>query len=144
MAIQCVALLYLAAYAFSIIGGGFIAGPVVKHLRRQIERGRDPEPRVLSLDWLLGGIERTIVTTMVIFTPPLVPVFIGGWVALKFAANWQARMPDPNDKEDQQIVGRKRLTFLVGSAISISVAILAGLLVSRHAIDIWAASTQKQ
>ena len=44
----------------------------------------------------IGGTERSVVTTLVIWAPRYVGPFIAAWVALKLAASWQ-RMPD-NDK----------------------------------------------
>jgi hypothetical protein len=65
------------------------------------------------------------------FAPKYVPVFIGGWIVLKFAANWERRTePKANQAS---------LVALVGSVLSFSAAILAGLIVNPDAVRIWEA-----
>ena len=116
------------AYAVSFFGGWLVAGTVVYFLRRGTD---DPRPFVRPIDLWIGGLERAIATTLVIWAPPMLPAFIGGWMALKFAADWQRR---PDDLK----AARGSLIFLIGSTLSFAVAIGAGLIVSRAAVDIWA------
>jgi len=105
------------AYLLSLGGGWVIAGAGVYYMRRLIDQRRD---FLRWTDVFVGCTERAIATTLVILAPPLLPGFIGGWVALKFAANWQRKVGDD--------VGPPSLIALVGSAISFAAAIAAGLL----------------
>ena len=55
--------------------------------------------------------ERAVATTLVAFAPSYLATFIGGWVALKFAANWK-RQSD-NDPASAQ----GSLLFLIGNVV---------------------------
>jgi fructose-specific phosphotransferase system IIC component len=114
------------AYVVSIVVGHLLAHFWVVTLQARIAPNKKAEKRVALLDWSLGGLERAIATTLVIWTPSLVPAFIGGWVALKFAGNWQ-RYQGGDDKEKWDLA-YKSMAFLVGNAASFIVAIGAGMI----------------
>lgn len=117
------------AYAVSLLGGWFVAGFAVWSMRRTVDTAERRSLFRLRDLWV-GFTERAIVTTLFIWAPTTLPAFIGGWVALKFAANWQRR-------ENVQNVHQIRQIFLVGSAISISIAILGGLIASPETLSTW-------
>ena len=100
------------AYLLSILGGWLIAGTFVYFMRKSIGK---PRPFFRWLDVWLGGAERFVATTLILFQPRYLAPFIGGWVALKFAANWQRRQVDGVEQISQ--------VSLVGSVISFAVAI---------------------
>jgi hypothetical protein len=117
-----------SAYVLSIGFGWLVAGIGVYLMRRSIGY---PREFFRPLDIYVGGCERIVVTTLVMFAPKYVPVFIGGWIVLKFAANWERRTePKANQAS---------LVALVGSVLSFSAAILAGLIVNPDAVRIWEA-----
>jgi hypothetical protein len=123
----------LGAYAVSLLGGGVIAGAWVDFLRRGIDSNYDrKKSRLRRLDWSIGLVERTICTTLVIWAPVMVPGFVGGWIALKFAANWQTRKDG-----DERVLARQRMGFLIGSAASMAIAICAGVFAHPSALKAW-------
>jgi hypothetical protein len=127
-----------AAYVASLFGGGILARYAVIALKRSIDEKYDPkESRLALLDWSVGLAERAIVTTLVIWAPTTTVAFIGGWMALKFAANWDKREAT-GDFNAQQSMARHRLAGLVGSAISLAVAIAAGLSAHPQSLTAWA------
>lgn len=127
-----------AAYSFSLLGGQFLAREWVVLLKRQINKSYDPKSaRLALLDWSVGFLERGIVTTLVIWAPSLTGPFVGGWMALKFAANWDKREVG-GEFEAQQDVARSRLIGLVGSVVSLGVAIGAGVAAHPHSLLVWA------
>jgi hypothetical protein len=114
----------LAIYAMSVLGGYLIAGGAVWLIRKQIGKPKDH-----FFDWLdlwVGGTERFIATTLLVFTPQYLPAFIGAWVAAKFAANWN-RQPDSQ---------KQSMVALLGSAFSFAVAIGAGLLIRPEVLTL--------
>jgi hypothetical protein len=123
-------------YAISLGGGGLLARYWVVFLKKRIDPQYDSTTRLGVLDWSLGILERAITTTLIIWAPTLAAPFIGGWVALKFAANWEKRDVD-GDFHAQQQIARHRLTGIVGSTISIVVAVAVGLALNPHAIQAW-------
>jgi len=78
----------------------------------------------------VGGTERAIATTLVIWAPDILAGFVGGWVLLKVAANWQRRSGAE--------YGQRHLLALVGSAVSFAVAIAAGFLQRTSSLAAWA------
>lgn len=132
-ACYCVA---IAAYLVSIFVGGLSARYFVDFLHAGIDKNYNwKRHRLLRLDWSLGIVERVITTTLVVAAPKMVPAFVGGWVALKFAANWQQRKG--NEDEAELHVAQKRLSSLIGSAISLSIAVLCGLWINHDALTAW-------
>ena len=110
---------YVGVYTLSVAGGWLIAGTGVYWMRRSIKHRRE---FFRWVDIWVGGAERAVATTLVIFAPAQLPVFVGAWVALKFAANWKRRT---------RVEGVEQISLiaLVGSVISFAVAIWAGLIV---------------
>jgi hypothetical protein len=106
----------ILGYLVSVFGGWLVVGGVMYLVRRQIGY---PRPFYKPLDLWLGGVERAIATTLTIFAPNLLAAFVGGWVVLKMATNWQ-RSSEPN-------ASQLGLAALIGSAFSFSVAIAVGL-----------------
>jgi hypothetical protein len=119
------------------VAGGLSALGWVLFLRTKIDRFYTPANRIAALDWSLGVVERTITIALIVIAPRSVPYFIGGWMALKFAANWKVRTPDRKGELAQDNLARRRLTFLVGSAISFGFGLLGGVIICPHAIAIW-------
>jgi len=115
----------LGAVVLATVGGFIIAG-VLLYLVRKSQFGKSVRFResFKVLDLWVGSVER--LTAMVIFAhaPAYIAGFIGGWVTLKFAANWQ-RKPT---KTSQSLIA------LTGSAISMAIALLAGSILNPPAV----------
>jgi hypothetical protein len=114
---------YVIAYFLSVFGGWLIAGICVYVMRKSIRR---PREFFRWIDLWVGGTERAVATTLVLFAHSYLPAFIGGWIALKFAANWKRRNVG---------AGQASLVFLVGSVISFAVAIGAALYMRPDLIE---------
>jgi len=127
---------YVGVYILSLGGGWLIAGLAVYLMRKSI---RIPREFFKVIDLWVGGTERAVATTLVLFAPHYLPGFIGGWVVLKFAANWQRQPNEPG-------VAQKSLAALVGSIFSFAVAIGAGLYcgpVLRHPAELIQAANDR-
>jgi hypothetical protein len=118
---------YALAYFISVVGGYFVLLAIMSLIRKTT---RQPMKH-RAIDFWVGGTERAVATTLVIIAPPYVGLFIGAWVALKMAANWQRR-------ESSDLVRTATMTALLGSVFSFAVAICAGLLVNPGALAVWA------
>lgn len=124
---------YLCAYFLSVVVTHIGLGPLIRFMHRtsgpRIESGDVGQNKKnwRLQDFWVGGTERAIVTTLVIFSPTNLPLFIGGWVAAKLAAGW-SRYSGPE-------FASAHLISLVGSALSIAAAIAAGLLVAPNMIE---------
>ena len=114
---------YAAAYVLSLAGGWLIAGIGVYFMRKSLGK---PRPFFRWIDIWIGFTERAIATSLILFVPGYnyLAAFIGGWMGLKFAANWQRQ----NVKGIEQI----SLVSLVGSAISFAVAIGVTVIVQKY------------
>src|SRR3990167_1087530 len=115
---------YVLAYVLSVAGGWLIAGVAIHIMRKSI-----CVPRGRFFKWIdvwVGGSERAVATTLLLFAPAQLAVFIGGWMALKLAANWQ-RSTDPDAPQTTFVA-------MVGSVVSFSVAIAAPLLLLPDAL----------
>jgi hypothetical protein len=66
----------------------------------------------------VGVTERAIATTLFIWSPKQLPLFLGGWVAAKLAAGWARRRGQ--EAENGHFIA------LVGNAVSFAIAIAAG------------------
>jgi hypothetical protein len=119
---------YVGAYVLSVLGGYVLVGTCMYLMRRTVGLER---PFFEWLDLYVGGTERLVATTLVILAPSYLPAFIGGWVVLKLASNWQ-RLPGENPK-----VRKGNLLALIGSVLSFTVAIGFGLLIHPEALKIW-------
>ena len=127
--------IYIISFLISLTGGVFAATWI-----DLLRKGFDPEfePRELRdypLDWSIGGLERIICTALVIWAPHLVVVFVGPWIALKFALNWKRQ--EGKNAEQKDRIARKGLSALVGNAVSFAIAILAGLFARLPPLEAW-------
>lgn len=117
----------IIAYMVSIFGGYIITGGSMWIMYRSIGQKR----RIFRwMHFWVGAAERAVATTLVIWGPSQLGGFIGGWMALKIAANWNRRIEVNNNNN--------HLLALVGSVVSLSVAIAAGIAINRSALVIWA------
>jgi hypothetical protein len=78
-----------------------------------------------------GAVERAVALTLVLWAPPYLPSFIGGWVLLKFAIGWQ------REKHDDE-VAKGSFLALIGNVLSFAIAIGVGVLLNPEALEIWA------
>jgi len=90
---------------------------------------RSEDKRVKAhLDWFLGITERLIFTTFFVFSPSDAIIAMGGWLALKLATGWHKRTEESRPYF-QLLIRSLSLSALLGSAISLSFAIIGGLLI---------------
>jgi len=132
-------MIYFWAYLLSTGGGLLLLSPIVRimHLTSGTrgtpadQAGRH-RPLFRWLDVWVGFTERAIATTLFIWAPRQLPLFIGGWGVAKLAAGW-GRHQDPNYAPAHVIA-------LVGNALSFTVAIAAGMLVRPESLAILSAA----
>jgi hypothetical protein len=117
---------WLGACVLSAVLGYWLAEISVRYLRKKAKLKHEKE----TLVFWLGATERAIATTLVIFAPPYLPVFIGGWVALKFAVGWQRYAGEAE--------AGGAMVALIGNVISFAVSIAIGLMVNPSALETWA------
>ena len=115
---------YVIAYVFSAIGGALICGIVLKLIH--ISVGFKDRPVFHALHFWVGASERIVATTLFIWAPKHLPIFIGGWVAAKIAAGW--------GRERREDASQGHFIALVGNAVSFAVAIAAGLMVHPESL----------
>ena len=115
-----------AAYFGSVVVGWILTGLCMVLMRYSLKQ---PQKFTWLKDLYIGGTERLIATTLTIAAPGLLPGFIGAWMAFKIAAHWQ--------REAGEDASTGHLLALVGSAISFSIAIAAGLILNPDAIKVW-------
>jgi hypothetical protein len=120
---QCLEVLFI-----NFIVGYVIVAGILHFLRWRLQH---PD-KANELDFWLGGTERTVATALVIWAPGYVGPFIGAWVALKMAANWQRL------KSQSAAVRQGTLLALLGNAFSFTIAIGVGVYFNRHALEVWA------
>lgn len=125
----------LLAYAVSLFGGFFFVGACMWLMRKAVGDGeykpiQKYKPPFKMLDLFVGVTERFVATTLVVFAPTYLASFIGGWTALKFAANWKRQAND-------DWVSTGSLLFLIGSVLSFAVAIGSGLYLNPDALTVW-------
>jgi hypothetical protein len=78
----------LLGLLFSIVGG-LVVGPLLGILRGSMELGAKPEPERNRVPaWLTGVVERGFFTLMVYYDVSGTGTAMVGWLALKFATNW--------------------------------------------------------
>lgn len=117
----------LLVYGLSVAGGWLITGLAMHVMYSTI--GHRQGTRYWLFKWMhlwIGGTERAVATTLLIWAPKLLAGFVAGWVVLKVAANWQ-RQPGAE-------FGERHLLALVGSVVSFTVAIVAGLIYRPQAL----------
>jgi hypothetical protein len=117
---------YIGAYILSIFGGWAFVNIGLKVIRTTV---KEPHEFFAPLDFWLGGTERCVATTLILFAPRYLPTFIGGWVVLKFAANWQ--------RHKGTEFGQPSLIALLGSVLSFAAAIGATLYMRPDLINSW-------
>jgi len=122
-----------AAFLISIIGGLIVVTAVIKLMR--LTTGHKDPAIEWSVVWV-GTTERIVTTALVIWAPKYVASFIGAWMAMKLAANWQR---EKNTKETR--LGT--MLALVGNVVSFAVAILAGLIANPNALTVWQSVSDK-
>ncbi|WP_271079488.1 hypothetical protein [Aurantiacibacter sp. MUD61] len=83
-------------------------------------------PAFRMMTFYVGGVERMITLTLVLWAPAQLPLFIGGWIALKMAANWQ--------RQKGADAAQGNLLALVGNALSFSIPIAVGVWLNPTAI----------
>lgn len=118
---------YIGAYVLSIFGGAIAVNIVLKIIRATVD---EPHEFFAPLDFWVGGTERAVATTLILFAPHYLPTFIGGWVVLKFAANWQ--------RHKGTEFGKPSLIALIGSVLSFTAAIGATIYMRPDLINSWA------
>lgn len=117
----------VGVYLLSIFGGWLICGPALWVMYKSIGQSR----AVFAwISFWVGAAERAVATTLVILAPGVLAPFVGGWIVLKIAANWQRRTGEQHSEG--------HLLALVGSVISFSIAIGAGLCLHPEALQTWA------
>ena len=78
---------------------------------------------------LIGIAERSIVTTLVLWTPKLAAGFIGGWVVLKLAGGWSPMLKDPTVQNRSAY-----MVSMLGNVVSLGWALGVTLWASPQAI----------
>jgi hypothetical protein len=123
----CKITIALVAILVPTVPLGFYIGTmryaVLPRRRRFCERVRE------GYNWLafsVGVTERTAAILLSIFLPNYLGWFIGGWMAYKYAVNWQ---------QHEKVAARdKSLMALVGTAWSFIMALAAGFLINPDAL----------
>jgi hypothetical protein len=85
--------IYVAAY-LGVCVAGWLTVAVCLYVMRLLVLQKNRPP---FSDWpafLGGAVERAVALTLVLWAPPYLPPFIGGWVLLKFAIGWQREKHD--------------------------------------------------
>jgi hypothetical protein len=118
----------ILTYGISALGGALVTlgwsnllhGALARQFKK--EASANPVGRVLWIPAVLGIIERTLITTFVLFIPMAVGPFAGAWVTIKAVGGWGVF-------KDQTSYSRALfMTGLLGSAMSVLWAIVVGLL----------------
>src|SRR3954447_9830479 len=77
---------YLGVYTIAIVVGFLLVGAAVHAMRLTCGIKRKS---FKWIDFWMGGTERAVALTLVLLAPLYLPAFVGGWIGLKFAANWK-------------------------------------------------------
>lgn len=117
---------YGILYVLSVVGGYCAVWLLLFIIRRTTRQ----DQKASFIDFWVGGTERAVVTTLVIMAPNYVAAFIGAWMALKIAANWQRRT-------NTDATRKGTITALIGSVWSFAIAIGCGLLANPEALRFW-------
>jgi hypothetical protein len=124
---------YVAAYLGVCIGGWLVVAVLLYLMRLSVLKKK---PDFFDLPAFYGGaVERLVALTLVLWAPPYLPSFIGGWVLLKFAIGWQ-REGYGGKGEDE--VAKGRFLALIGNVLSFAIAIGVGVFLNPAALEIWA------
>jgi len=126
---------YVAAYLVACVVGCLVVAVCLYGMRWLFLKKENRPPFFDWLAFLGGAVERFVALTLVLFAPPYLPPFIGGWVLLKFAIGWQREGYGGGDKGD---VEKGRFLALIGNVLSFGIAILVGVLLNPEALEMWA------
>ena len=128
---------FLIALFASMFGGFLLNGPLVFLMRMTsgIDSTKAGETYKLSkvYNWSifwLGSTERGIATTLFVYAPAQLSVFIAGWSAAKIAAGW-GRTTGIKHAAGHQ-------SALIGTAWSFIIAIAAGYWVNAESLSVLA------
>ena len=136
---------WIYGLSFSIVGGAIGAGIIVWFLRWLVFVGKSSQSdssspsriRLWAFTNLIGGLERLIISLLVLSGMTEAFAFSAAWIGFKMAANWnrQGRLEafnftdDISDEEKWRRVARGSLSALVGSVISVGFGIVGGLII---------------
>ena len=123
----------IALSYFGVCVGGWLAVGVCLYVMRRLLGIKTTSFALLDL--FVGSTERAVALTLVLYSPPYLAAFIGGWVVLKFAIGWQRR---PEGEE----VGQSSLLALIGNVLSFAISIAVGLYLNPGALAVWATATR--
>jgi hypothetical protein len=110
-------------YTFSVFGGYWLVGAFMHFMRSWIIPNHKETTQSKRMVFFVGATERLVATTLIIFAPAYLAPFIGGWVALKYAANWQ--------KKEETNAREHSLFAMIGTVLSFAIAIGAGLFINN-------------
>jgi hypothetical protein len=115
---------------FVLTFGGWVVVGLTLLAVRKSTFGRRQEVKECfgALELWLGSTERLVAAALVAIGSPHLSAFIGAWIALKLAANWQ------RIKSDKDEVRKGHLIALIGSVLSFTIAILVGLYINPGAL----------
>ena len=108
----------IAVWLLSIPIGFILVGGCLKFMRWT---AGIPRPTFKPVDFWVGTTERLVAMALLCHAPQYLAAFIGGWIALKFAANWKRL----DNKTDPTVAQGSLLSF-VGNVVSFSFAIVVG------------------
>jgi hypothetical protein len=114
----------VGAYLLACVGGWFVDAVCLYFIRWLVlKRGPFIDGSVI----IVGVTERAVALTLVLFAPPYLASFIGGWVLLKFAIGWQ------REKHSDE-VAKGSFVALIGNVISFAIAIAIGVVLNPDAL----------
>src|SRR5215831_15395302 len=91
------------AYLVACFAGHLVVAVLLYGMRRATLKRRPEFSDLWELSvFFIGVTERAVALTLVLWAPPYLPTFIGGWVALKFALGWQREGYGGEDKGDAE------------------------------------------
>lgn len=122
----------LAGYGWSLGIGGIVVSLAHGSLKNDLPKVEgEPEPEKRIPGWYTGLIERLIFTSFVIVAASAAFPALGGWLALKMAANWNKGLP-PKDADKARAEGsiwnRHAFLGLLSGLISMAFAWSGGVL----------------
>jgi hypothetical protein len=120
------------AYLVACFAGHLVVAALLYGMRRVTLKRRPELSDLWELSvFFIGVTERAVALTLVLWAPPYLPSFIGGWVALKFALGWQRER-----KTSEALTGS--MLALIGNVLSFAIAIGVGVVLNPEAIFVWA------
>ena len=120
------------AYLVACFAGHLVVAVLLYGMRRATLKRRPEFSDMWELSvFFIGVTERAVALTLVLWAPPYLPAFIGGWVALKFALGWQ------RERKTSEALTASMLA-LIGNVLSFAIAIGVGVVLNPEAIFVWA------